>query len=58
MLMMENPQIKVAGPRISDWRKINKKDHLPFETDFYFIFIELLNEESLPGGANGNNWEC
>ena len=55
MLMMENPQIKVAGPRISDWRKINKKDHLPFETDFYFIFIELLNEEILPGGANGNN---
>jgi len=39
MLMMENPQIKVAGPRISDWRKINKKNHLLFESDFCFIFM-------------------
>ena len=42
MLMMENPQIKVAESRISDWRRINKKNHLLFESDFYFICIALL----------------
>ena len=55
MLMMEIHRLRLLSPRISDWRKINKKNRLLFESDFSFLCIELLNEESLPGGANGNN---